>query len=269
MKITHVFLCLAFAVTLASCAAPTQISYFQDTEASTRLDLQPQQIKLQPEDKISIVVNCRDAQLTNMFNLPYVTRRLGDETGASGSSAQGMSGYTIGSDGNIEFPVLGPVHIAGLSREEVAVKIRQELVSRNLVKDPVVTVDFMNLSFSVLGEVASPGRYPISRDHLTIMDAIAMAKDLTIYGRRDNIRVYREENGVQQTYSINFCNASEVVASPAYYIRQNDVIYVEPNDMRARQSTVNGNNVLSTSFWISVASLAATLVTTISVVSSR
>jgi len=269
MKFSRIFLCLAFSAALASCAAPTQISYFQDTAADTSLDVKPQNIRLRPDDKVSIIVNCRDAQLTNMFNLPYVTRRLGDESGELGSSAQGMSGYTVDSYGNIDFPILGPVNISGLTREEVASKIRGELVSRNLVKDPVVTVEFMNLTFSVLGEVTAPGRYGISRDHLTVIDAIAMARDLTIFGRRENVRVYREQDGVQQTYCINLCNASEMVASPAFYIQQNDVIYVEPNDMRARQSTVNGNNVLSTSFWISVASLAATLVTTISVVASR
>ena len=234
-----------------------------------QVSVQPQQIRLQPEDKISIIVNCKDAKLTNLFNLPYVTRRLGAESESVGNLSQGMSGYTIDSEGYISFPVLGPLKVAGLTREEVGELVTRTLVERDLVKDPVVIVDFMNLSFSVMGEVARNGRYNITRDHLTILDALAMAGDLTIYGRRENVRVIREKDGVQQTYRIDLRSASEVTSSPAYYIQQNDIIYVEPNDMRARQSTVNGNNVLSTSFWISLASLAATLVTTISVVGPR
>ena len=260
----------ALVLLAVSCSAPAEISYFQDTASMDKeLIVSPQQIKLQPEDKISIIVNCKDNKLTNLFNLPYVTRRLGSETESVGSMSQGMSGYTIDSDGDIDFPVIGLMHVSGLTREQVAVKVHDELVGRDLVKDPVVTVDFMNLSFSMMGEVARPGRYSIVRDHITILDALSMAGDLTIYGRRDNIRVIREKDGRQKTYRLNLCSAEDVVASPVFYIQQNDIIYVEPNEMRARQSTVNGNNVRSTSFWISIASLAATLVTTVSVVASR
>jgi len=120
-------------------------------------------------------------------------------------------------------------------------------------------VEFMNLGVSVMGEVARPGRFAIGQDGLTVLDALAMAGDLTITGKRENVKLIREENGVRQVYVLNLTRAEDVFRSPAFYIRQNDLVYVEPNPMRVRQATVNGNNLLSAPFWISVASLAATI----------
>lgn len=117
----------------------------------------------------------------------------------------------------------------------------------------------MNLSVNVMGEVNRPGRYNIDKDHLTILDALSQAGDLTIYGKREKVLVLRNENGKQRVYDINLCSADHLYSSPVYYLQQNDVVYVEPNDTKARQSTVNGNNVRSTSFWISLASLLTTI----------
>ena len=155
----------------------------------------------------------------------------------------------------IDFPVLGQLAVAGKTREEIASYIKTELIGRNLVKDPVVTVEYMNLCISVLGEVARPGRYAIDRDELNVLDAISVAGDLTIYGKRENVKILREENGKRLVYGIDLTNANQLYSSPVFNLRQNDVVYVEPNDVRARQSTVNGNNVRSTSFWISLSSL--------------
>jgi polysaccharide export protein len=221
--------------------------------------ISPQEIKIQPEDKISILVNSKDPQLANLFNLPVITRQIGQTSTSSSGSNQGVSGYTVDAEGNIDFPVLGKIHVAGMKREEIASHIKNELISKNLVKDPVVTVEFMNLAISVLGEVGKPGRYNIDRDKITLLDAISMAGDLTIYGKRDNVYVMRNEGGKQTSYQVNLLSAQDVYSSPAYYLQQNDVIYVKPNSVRARQSTVNGNNVRSTSFWISLASLLTTI----------
>ena len=258
------------AAVLSSCSTPKNVIYFQDTtdkEIST--NVQPVQIRLRPEDKISIIVNCPTVELMNQFNLPYVTRYIGSQTETYNATNTGLSGYIIDSDGNIDFPVLGKLHVAGLTRPEVASLVKEELRRRNLVKDPVVTVDYMNLYVSIMGEVARPGRYAISRDHFTVLDALAMAGDLTINGRRENIRIIREERGVQKTYLLDLRSAEDLSKSPAFYLCQNDIIYVEPNAMRTRQSTVNGNTVVSSSFWISIASLAATIVSTVTVVAMR
>ena len=172
-------------------------------------------------------------------------------------TSQGVSGYTVDANGEIDFPVLGKIKVAGLQREDIAKYIKQELISRNLVKDPVVivTVEFMNLCISVMGEVNTPGRFSIDRDRVTILDALSMAGDLTIYGNRSKVMVMRQEGDTQRVYGVNLTSGAHVYSSPVYYLQQNDVVYVEPNHVKARQSTVNGNNVRSTSFWISLASL--------------
>lgn len=249
---------------LVACSTPARITYFQDLRPgeSEQQVVAATEIKVRPGDKLSIIVNSRDPQLTQLFNLPYVGQQIGQGTISASlvsNTSQGISGYTVDDQGMIDFPVLGKIEIAGKNREEIAAFIKGELLAKNLVKDPVVTVEYMNLCISVLGEVASPGRYSIDRDKVTLLDAISMAGDLTIYGKREKVLVLREENGVQRVYGVNLCSAEHLYTSPVYYLRQNDVVYVEPNNVRARQATVNGNNVRSTSFWISLASLLTTI----------
>lgn len=248
---------LACMAVLGSCGTSKQVVYFQDlTPGETEIRLpEVKAITVQPEDKISIIVNSRDPQLTTLFNLPYVSRQLGQASDALSSSNQGISVYTVDKNGEIDFPVLGKLGVSGMTREEIASYIKKELIKENMVKDPIVTVEFANLCISVLGEVNSPGRFNIDRDRMTVLDALSMAGDLTIYGNRSRVLVLREEGDVQKVYGLNLTSGQSVYSSPAYYLQQNDVVYVEPNDVRARQSTVNGNNIRSTSFWISLASL--------------
>lgn len=261
-------LLLCGAAMLWSCATPKGVVYFQDLQAGDQQipTVQAKEITVRPDDKISIIVNSRDRQLTDMFNLPYVPRQLGRSTSGSTSFdavssnyTQGVSGYTVDSEGCIDFPVLGRVNVNGLTREEIASKIKEALVSNDLVKDPVVTVEFMNLSFSVMGEVKNPGRYMIDRDRVTILDAISMAGDLTINGERNNIMVQRMVDDDLMVYTLDLTSGLDVYNSPAFYLQQNDLVYVTPNDVRIRQSTVNGNNIRSTSFWISMGSLLASV----------
>ncbi len=260
MHIKNLFGTLLVLVLLSACSTPKQISYFQDLrpeESENTITSSSWEIRLLPNDKISVLVNSRDPQLMNLLNLPILSRQIG--TSSDNNTSQGISGYTVDKSGNIDFPVLGSVHVEGLTREEVATLIKKELIDKNLVKDPVVTVEFQNLAISVMGEVAKPGRYNINKDKITILDALSMAGDLTIYGIREKVMVMREENGKQRLYGVDLCSAEDVYASPVYYLRQNDVVYVEPNDPKARQSTVNGNNIRSTSFWISLASLITSI----------
>lgn len=261
----------ACAALLSSCATPKEVVYFQDLQQTdgTLAAVQAKEIRVRPDDKISIIVNSRDPQLTDLFNLPYVSRQLGQTlrsvTSTYGQS-QGVSGYTVDSDGNIDFPVLGKIHVEGMTREEIGRCIKDELIGQDLVKDPIVTVEFMNLTVSVMGEVAKPGRYAIERDRITILDALSMAGDLTIYGRRDAVMVQRMEGDTLQIYQLNLVSGQDVYNSPAFYLQQNDLVYVAPNDVKVRESTVNGNNIRSTSFWISLGSLltsVAVLITNI------
>ncbi len=252
MRIKSNFLVLILIALLGvACSTPKEIIYFQDMNPGSIAEVHKlTPIKMQSGDKISIVVNCKDEALSTLFNLKR-------PEGQSTSKIE--LGYTVDTHGDIDFPVLGKVNIMGLTREEVAEKIKGELISKNLLKDPVVTVEFLNLSVVVLGEVTAPGRYSIDKDQVTVLDALGMARDLTIYGKRDCVKVMREEDGVQKTYELNLLSGKDVYDSPAYYLQQNDVVYVEPNSTKARQSTVNGNNVRSVSFWLSLASFLTTI----------
>lgn len=260
---------LAVLLLMASCATNKKISYFQDiavsidTTGAMRL---PPDITIRPDDKISIIVNSKDPELTALFNLPYVARILGQTTEYLGNSNQGASGYIVASDGTIDFPVLGRISIAGMTRSQVAEYIKNQLITQNLVIDPVVTVEYVNLQFSVMGEVKTPGSYKITHDRVTLLDAISQAGDMTINGRRDNVLVIRPDTtGKMYAYQVDMRSFEDVVNSPVYYIHQNDYIYVEPNKKKANESTVNANTVNSASFWISVTSLLSSLATTISV----
>lgn len=259
MKIKKSGLIAALIIVVTGCSTPREISYFQDLKpGETEMSVtDATEITIRPKDELSILVNSQDARLTNLFNLPIISQQVGVDNAAS--TNRGLSGYTVDSKGDIDFPVLGKIHVEGMTREKVAEKIKSELTAQDLVKDPVVTVKFMNLTVSVMGEVNKPGRYNIDKDEVTILDALSMAGDLTIYGKRERVMVLRKENGKQHVYGVNLCSADHVYTSPVYYLQQNDVVYVEPNDTKARQSTVNGNTVRSTSFWISLASLMTTI----------
>lgn len=259
MKLRNLLIAFSVISLLGSCAAPKSISYFQDlTPGVSELHItKAKDITIKPKDKLSILVNSQDPRLTSLFNLPILSQQVGVDNNYAQS--RGLSGYTVDKKGCIDFPVLGEIKVLDMTREEVGTYIKKELVDRDLLKDPVVTVEFMNLSISVLGEVNKPGRFNIDRDHLTVLDAISMAGDLTIFGKREQVLVLRQENGKQCVYGVNLNSAEQIYSSPVYYLQQGDVVYVEPNDTRKRQSTVNGNNVRSTSFWVSIASLLTSI----------
>jgi polysaccharide export outer membrane protein len=177
---------------------------------------------------------------------------MGSNSGSNGA-LQGR-GYTVDHNGEIDFPVLGLVKIQGYTRNEVERLIKRELVSRDLCKDPVVIAEFSGMTFSVLGDVGGPGTKQITKDQITLLEAIAMAGDLQINGKRKNVMVLRQENGQQRPYWIDMTNTNTIYNSPVYYVKQNDIIYVEPNNVRKRQSTVNGSTVFTPAFWMSITS---------------
>ena len=253
---------IGMVLALAACSTPKDVAYFQDREEGTSIEVLNQQvIRVQPSDKLSIVVNSKNPELANMFNLPYFTHRIGsvDRNASTLSASQNISCYTVDDEGNIDFPQLGKIRVTGMQRQEIGTLIKNKLIESQLVLDPIVTVEFANLFFSVLGEVSRPGRYNIDQDKISILDAISMAGDLNINGKRKNVTVFRENNGKKDIYSLDLTSAYNLYSSPAYYLQQKDIVYVEPNDNRIRQSTINGNNVRSTSFWISLTSLLTSI----------
>lgn len=262
----------------SSCNPQKNVTYIQDTENMMKLRASYEQnIVLKPEDQVFIIVSCRDPQISAMFNLPYYTNRIGGVESFSSSnftinsysSANSVVGYTVDNEGTIDFPILGKIPVAGLRRQEVAELVKQKLIESNQIKDPVVTVEYMNLGVAVLGEVARPGRFRIDRDHFSIFDALSMAGDLNINGKRQNITVLRHTLDGDQVYKVDLTSGKEIYKSPAFYIQQGDVVYVAPTSKRARESSVNGNTIRSASFWVSIASLATSVTSVVVLVQSK
>lgn len=272
MRVKYLSSCfLGVTLLLGSCSTPKNITYFPEVSNGTIVQAERQlDIRVKPKDKLSIVVSTQDPALSTLFNLVTTQNRLGQSSSsvttvgnAAGGSGQ-VSYYTVDSKGDINFPVLGKIHIAGLTREEVAEKITADLVKADLVKDPIITVEFANTGISVIGEVKSPGRYEFNKDRLTIIDAIVMAGDLTMNGVRENILVMRNiGDGKQEAFRVNLLNAQELASSPVFYLQQDDVIYVEPNDKAKRETTPNGNTPYTPSFWVSMGSFGVTIATLI------
>lgn len=252
------FLIFILALFFNSCQAP-KLGYFQDVQSGQIQQLQtPKLLTVQPGDRLSILVGSKDPGLAYLFNLQIVGRYTTSRSEANLTTSQ-VASYTVDENGEIDFPVLGKINISGKTRREVADYVKHELISRSLLKDPVVTVDFLDMCFSVLGEVNSPGRFVMDHDKTTLIDAISRAGDLTIYGKRENVLVMREEDGKEMAYRIDLTNLRSLYASPVYYLKQGDVIFIEPNVKKARESTAMGNTFLQPSLWISLASLLTTV----------
>lgn len=256
------FVFVAAAILVSSCAIPTDIAYFQN-----RLVDQPEQIDkhggivIQPKDMMSIVVSSKNPELVVMFNLPVVSYQAGSEV-VSSSGYQRLMGYVVDNDGFIDFPILGRLKVSGLTRWELSEMIKDRLLSEGYLTDCVVTVEFMNFKVSVIGEVNSPGTYTIEGDKVTVLQAISLARDLTIFGERENVTVIRERNDERVMYQINLCDVS-MFNSPAYYLQQNDIVYVEPSEIKARQSTTDDKGLRMTSIFVSGGSLLVSIATMI------
>ena len=259
MKTKNYFYLLLFVIfAFSSCNTP-KLGYFQDVQSGqTQQLMDAKLVTIQPGDKLSILVGSKDPGLAYLFNLQIVGRYRTSQSDANLSTSQ-VASYTLDENGEIDFPVLGKLNIKGKTRSEVAAYIKNELISRQLLNDPVVTVDFLDLYFSVMGEVNSPGRFLMDHDKTTLIDALSRAGDLTIFGRRDNVLVLREADGQQLAYRVDLTNLQSIYNSPVYYLKQGDMIYVEPNDKKAREATPTGNAFAQPTLWISLASLITTI----------
>jgi polysaccharide export outer membrane protein len=243
-------LMVVVAVLLSACSTPKDIAYFQDFNVGKSIMVQnPVEIKFKADDEIRIHVSSQRKELSELFSLSS-----GSQVGDEGSR------YTIDSEGYIRFPMLGQIHVAGLNRQELQESIRNMIIEKDLIKDPIVTVDYSNLYVIILGD-AGPGRVEIDRDKFTILDALASRGDLKITGQRTNVKVIRENYGKKTVYEVNLCSAEDLYASPVYYLQQNDVIYVEMNKKEKRNSTVMGNSTVQPSFWMGLATFVVTALT--------
>ena len=270
-KILGILSAAALLLGLASCNPETykKINYLQDVSDNTSMSMKVNRgIIIQPQDQLSIIVTSRDPKMAVPFNLSVSNFYTGSELSVSGGSSQRITGYIVSNEGDINFPSLGSIHVAGLNRWELQDLIKDRLSDAGLLKDAVVTVEFLNFKISVLGEVTSPGTYTVTGDKITILQALALARDLTIYGQRENVQVIREQNGKRQIFVLDLTN-SGIFDSPAYYLQQNDVVYVTPSKVRAGQGEINENYFKSGSFWISLASISMTTINFIIALSNR
>lgn len=275
MKKTLVLI-VAVAGLLTACRTPRDIAYMQDARPNTTFTTPDDGIiRFQPGDRLNIRLHSRDEEQMRLFNIwggwgggwGYGGYGYGDGYGDGyGYGGSNSSAYTVDENGDIDFPVLGHVNIAGQTRLEVEKTIKDLILERNLCTDPTITVSFTNMNFAVMGSVAVPGLKPITKDRTTIMEALSMARDLDINGKRTNVLVMRQEGDTRVPYLVDLTRANDIYSSPVYYVKQNDIIYVEPNDKVKRNSTVNGSVGYQPGFWISLVSSTAAMITSVATV---
>lgn len=260
-------LALIVCMALASCNAQ-KVAYFQDANDSVSIKVQEQSFRIMKGDKLNIVVNSSDPQVETQFTLTTNSSRklLGSTTSPLStidrqSETRYAIAYTVDDQGDITFPILGKVSVVGKTRLEVAQYLSDRLISRNLVRDPVVTVEYVNLFVSVLGEVGKPGRINIENDHLTLTEALALVGDLTINGDRERIIVTRRDGNKTQNYIVSMLDQQGLLESPVFYLQQGDVIYVAPNRKRKNESSAAANTLQTPTFWVSLGALATSVVT--------
>ena len=223
---------------LSSCISQRKLSYLHDVTAASADSINqtymPQYENfIERGDVLSILVNALDVEAVQAFNMPLANvQRLGSRT-VNTSGGGSIQGYKVDPDGNINFPVLGMLHVEGLTTSELRDTLTT-LISQS-VKNPIVNISFQNSSITVLGEVKNPGRHTMDRQGINIFEAVGLAGDLTIYGKRQNVLISREVNGKMEFARLNL-NDEAIFASPYFHIRQNDVIYVEPNNARSLAS---------------------------------
>lgn len=257
IKFRNLWLLFVLTATLSSCASQKEIVYLQGIPKDYKQQIdESYELRIQPNDLIAIMVNSRDTELAQMFNLPMVSYNTGTKT----TGQNQVLGYLVSKQGTIDFPLLGEVYVEGMTRTELKDFIKNQLIDRGLVNDPVVTVQYLNFQVSVMGEVNRPGTFDISSDRITIFDALSRAGDMSIYGMRDKVKLIREENNQRSIVTIDL-RSDEVLSSPYYYLRQNDVIYVEPNKARAGQREINSNRTIST-----YASILSVILSTLSLI---
>ncbi len=242
-------LILLLSMLLFSCASREKLVYLQNEFNAQNVT--QFQTRIQPDDVLMIIISSENPEVAAPYNLKSVALQSNSD---ESSQMQGTQTYIVDVEGNIEFPVLGKVKLGGLSKEEAVNYIKNLL--KDHVKDAVVNLRILNYKISVLGEVNRPGIFSIPSERVTVLEALSKAGDLTIYGKRKNVLLIREENGVKSTYRIDLTK-SDFVNSPYYYLAQNDVVYVEPNKTKINSSAVGPNIAVG----FSALSLVITIIT--------
>jgi polysaccharide biosynthesis/export protein len=236
-QITRIVLCtLIMSIVLSgvSCISSRKTVYFYNVKDTTYFQGSPDtQAPIHENDILSISISSLNPEATAIFNTPntYVSR----STTATGAFAE-SSGYLVNADGNIQLPILGNIKAAGLTKNQLRDNIRNAILSKKLLIDPIIEIRYLNFEVTVIGEVGHPTVITVPSEKISLLKAIGLAGDLTIYGKRENVLLIREENGKKKTRHINL-NSSDFFNSPYYYLQPNDVVYVEPNKARVASAT--------------------------------
>ena len=255
-------LCLALLVlaVLPACSSHKDIAYLQEQEGALHAAADSlYDARIKPKDLLTITVNTFDREASLPFNLMYPSNSPNGFSNNVGENI--MQKYLVDNDGEIDFPVLGSIKVAGLTKKELEAYLRGRL-SVYLKEEPLVNVRMVNYKISVIGEVAHPNTYTITNEKVNVLEALALAGDMTIYGKRKNVKLMREgENGERNVYTIDLTDKN-LIHSPYFYLQQNDVLYVEPNRTKmrtSRYSAMTGQVLTGTSVLVSVAGLIVTL----------
>ena len=249
-------LTLCAILCLCSCTSKRSLAYFQDITESTTIPTGDYKVTIQPADELLITVTSSNQRASSLYNMPLINPVTSEDLMTNSTSRQQT--YIGDSKGDINFPILGNIHVAGMTLETLKDYLTSK-ISQD-VDDPLVNVQIVNFFVNVVGEVKEPGRYPVKGTRFSVLDAITSAGDLTPYGKREKVMLVREENGQRNTIRLNL-NKAETLSSPYFYVKQNDYIYVEPSDVRKYNADYNTNNA----FKLSVIS---TIVSSCSVIAS-
>lgn len=225
LRTKHLMFCILIISIISSCASTKKVAYFSDIQDSaviaSKASLEP---VIQKKDILSITVSSLSSEATIIFNTPNLP--LTPNTSMSPNTPQ-TAGYLVGEDGNIKFPILGDIQAAGLTQKELEENITKQLTDKKLLFDPIVSSRFLNFRVTVLGEVNRPGVITAPSEQISILEAIGQAGDLTIYGLRDNVMLIRQVGPNKIVKRLDL-NSSKILQSPYYFLKSNDVIYVEP-----------------------------------------
>jgi polysaccharide export outer membrane protein len=228
------FTALVCFLFFASCTTSNKLAYFQNAMDTTyKQVLNVTEAPLQKNDFISISISSLSAEASAIFN-PIPAGNAKTAT-ASGNDAQYV-GYLINSDGNIQLPILGNIKAAGMTKKQLKEYITNTILAKKLLVDPLVDVRFLNFEVTVIGEVAAPKVITVPNEKISLIKALSMAGDLTVYGKRENVMLIREEDGVRKTRHLNL-NSSNFLNSEYYYLKPNDIVYVEPNKAKVAASS--------------------------------
>ena len=228
---------------LGACASKKDIAYLGEQTIGENSILNTYEPKVQVDDELSIIVSAENPELTAQFNLPFIQQNFSPT-----QNQADIRTYLVDKEGNIDFPILGKLTVAGMTRIELTSFMKEKV--EKYIKNPIINVRILNFKYTVLGEVMRPGPYLNQGERVSVLEGLSNAGDLTIYGSRKNVLLIREENGKRITERLDLTN-KDLLTSEYYYLRQNDIIYVEPNKTRVNSSVVGPNVTV----WLSIASI--------------